>query len=74
MGSAAGNGELKQVPHWRLVLGLALICLGLALTAAISIASPEGITGLRIWVVLLPFVGAALVGFGPGYTLARRLT
>jgi fucose 4-O-acetylase-like acetyltransferase len=72
MGSSAKNGEPKQVPHWRLVVGLLLICLGLTLTAAISIASPEGVTGLRIWVVALPFVGAALVGFGPGYTLARR--
>ena len=72
MGSKAGKGELKQVAHWRLFLGLALICLGLALTAAISIASPEGVTGLRLWVVALPFVGAGLVGFGPGYTLARR--
>ena len=72
MGSAAGKGELKQVAHWRLFLGLALICLGLALTAAISIASPEGVTGLRLWVVALPFIGAALIGFGPGYTLARR--
>jgi hypothetical protein len=73
MGGSARNGELKQVPYWRLVLGLALICLGLTLTAAISIASPEGVTGLRIWVVALPFVGAALVGFGPAYTLARRV-
>jgi fucose 4-O-acetylase-like acetyltransferase len=73
MGGSARNGELKQVPHWRLVLGLALICLGLTLTAAISIASPEGVTGLRIWVVALPFVGAGLVGFGPAYTLARRV-
>ena len=72
MGSKAGKGELKQVAHWRLFLGLALICLGLTLTAAISIASPEGVTGLRLWVVALPFVGAGLVGFGPGYTLARR--
>ncbi len=72
MGSSAGKSELKQVPHWRLVLGLLLICLGLTLTAAISIASPEGVTGLRVWVVLLPFIGAGLVGFGPGYTLARR--
>lgn len=72
MGSAAKNGELKQVPHWRLILGLGLICLGLTLTAAISIASPEGVTGLRIWVVALPFIGAALVGFGPAYTLAKR--
>jgi len=72
MGSAAGRGELKQVPHWRLVLGLGLICLGLTMTAAISIASPEGVTGLRIWVVALPFIGAGLVGFGPAHTLARR--
>ena len=72
MGSAAGKGEVRQVPHWRLLLGLALICLGLTLTAAISIASPEGVTGLRVWVVALPFIGAALVGFGPAYTLARR--
>jgi hypothetical protein len=72
MGSSAGKGELRQVAHWRLLLGLAMICLGLAMTAAISIASPEGVTGLRIWVVALPFIGAALVGFGPAYTLARR--
>ena len=72
MGSQAGKGELKQVPHWRLLVGLALICLGLTMTAAISIASPEGVTGLRIWVVALPFIGAGLVGFGPAYTLARR--
>jgi hypothetical protein len=51
-----------------------LICAGLTLTAAISIASPEGVTGLRIWVVALPFVGAALIGFGPAFTLARRFT
>jgi fucose 4-O-acetylase-like acetyltransferase len=73
MGSSAKDGTLKQVPHWRLILGLLLICLGLTLTAAISIASPEGVTGLRIWVVALPFIGAGLVGFGPAYTLVRRL-
>lgn len=72
MGSSAGKGELKQVAHWRLLVGLAMICIGLALTAAISIASPEGVTGLRIWVVALPFIGAALIGFGPAYTLAKR--
>jgi fucose 4-O-acetylase-like acetyltransferase len=72
MGSSAGKGPARQVPHWRLFMGLALICLGLTLTAAISIASPEGVTGLRIWVVALPFIGAALVGFGPAYTLAKR--
>jgi peptidoglycan/LPS O-acetylase OafA/YrhL len=62
----------KPVPHWRLVLGLVLICLGLAMTAAITIASPEGVTGVRIWVVALPFVGAALVGFGPVHRMLGR--
>ena len=62
----------RPVPHWRLLLGLLLICTGLAMTAAISIASPEGVTGVRIWVVALPFVGAALVGFGPVYRSSLR--
>lgn len=62
----------RTVPKLRVVLGLAMICLGLAMTAAISIASPEGITGLRIWVVALPFVGAALLGFGPVYRMVAR--
>lgn len=57
----------RPVPPLRLVAGLLLICLGLAMTAAISIASPEGVTGVRLWVVALPFIGAALVGFGPVY-------
>ncbi len=57
----------RPVPHWRLVTGLLMICTGLAMTAAISIASPEGVTGVRLWVVALPFVGAALAGFGPVY-------
>lgn len=62
----------REVPSARLVSGLVLICLGLAMTAAISIASPEGITGVRLWVVALPFVGAALVGFGPLYSWIKR--
>lgn len=62
----------RQVPHWRLVSGLLLICIGLAMTAAISIASPLGVTGVRLWVVALPFIGAALIRFGPVYSLAKR--
>ncbi|MCA0977365.1 acyltransferase [Qipengyuania flava] len=61
----------KPVPHLRLVLGMIAICIGLAMTAAISIASPAGVTGVRLWVVALPFVGAALVGFGPVYRWVR---
>jgi Acyltransferase family len=66
------SAEGRQVPHWRLILGLLLICVGLASTAAISIASPFGVTGVRLWVVALPFLGAALVGFGPAFDLVRR--
>jgi hypothetical protein len=69
MGRSA-NG--KRVPHWRLIAGLLLICVGLAATAAISIASPLGVTGVRLWVVALPFLGAALVGFGPAYDFIHR--
>ena len=57
----------RPVPPLRLIGGLVLICLGLAMTAAISIASPEGITGVRIWVVALPYIGGSFVGFGPLY-------
>jgi peptidoglycan/LPS O-acetylase OafA/YrhL len=64
--------DSPPVPGWRMVAGLLAISTGLAMTAAISIASPEGVTGVRWWVVGLPFVGAALVGFGPIYRLARR--
>lgn len=63
----------EDVPHWRLVTGLVLVCLGLAMTAAISIASPEGVTGVRLWVVALPFVGAALIGFGPVRDMIKRV-
>lgn len=63
-GMGAGARE-RPIPRLRLVVGVLLICLGLAMTAAISIASPLSVTGVRIWVVALPFVGAALVEFGP---------
>ena len=62
----------RTVPKARMVAGVLMICIGLALTAAITIASPEGITGVRIWVVALPFVGAALLGFGPLYGFVTR--
>ena len=67
---AAGKGD---VPEWRLFLGLALACIGLAATAVLSIASPEGVTGVRLWIVILPFIGGALVRFGKlyGWTASR---
>ncbi|WP_108787675.1 acyltransferase family protein [Erythrobacter sp. Alg231-14] len=57
----------RTVPKARVVAGVLMICIGLAATAAITIASPESLSGIRIWVVALPFVGAALLGFGPIY-------
>lgn len=69
---AGRGGEASEVPHWRLISGLVMICAGLGLTAAISIASPEGVTGVRLWVVALPFVGAAMARFGPVHSLAKR--
>lgn len=62
----------RTVPRLRVALGVLLICIGLAMTAAISIASPEGITGVRLWVVAFPFLGAAPLGFGPLYGLFAR--
>ncbi len=67
------KAEREPVPHWRLITGCLLICIGLAATAAISIASPLGVTGVRLWVVALPVIGAALVRFGPGYRLVGRV-
>lgn len=40
-------------------------------TSVISIARSESVTGVRQWVVALPFVGAALVGFGTVYRWVR---
>ncbi|APG63833.1 hypothetical protein LPB140_11685 [Sphingorhabdus lutea] len=60
------------VPHWRLMLGLILVCIGLASTAIFSIASPLGVTGVRLWIVALPFIGAAIVRFGPLYQLIKK--
>lgn len=67
----AGKTDGSRIAHWRLVGGLLLICAGLGASAAFSIASPLGITGVRLWIVALPFVGAALLRFGPVYRLAR---
>ena len=69
---SGGKTAEGDVTHARLILGMLMICTGLAMTAAISIASPAGVTGVRLWVVALPFLGAALVGFGPAARLLMR--
>ena len=59
-----------HISHWRLISAVILVCTGLALTAAGGIGS-ESWTGIRLWVVALPFIGAGLVDFGP---LAKTLS
>lgn len=65
--------KTNSAGYWRLILGALLVCAGLGSSAAISIASPLGVTGVRLWVVALPFLGAAIIGFGPAASLWRRM-
>ena len=53
------KSESAVAPSWRLVLGSAVVCLGLALLALDGVAG-DGWLGLRSWVLTLPFLGAAL--------------
>ncbi len=62
----------RTVPKLRVVFGVLMICIGLAMTAAISIASPQSLSGIRLWVVALPFIGAGLLGFGPVYRMFAK--
>ncbi|MFM7403406.1 MAG: acyltransferase family protein [Erythrobacter sp.] len=62
----------RTVPRLRVVLGVLAICAGLGATAGLTIASPDSISGIRWWVVALPLVGAALMGFGPVYRPRNR--
>lgn len=54
------------------VAGVALICVGLAATAGVTITSPESTFGIRASVLAAPFVGAALIGFRPIYKMIAR--
>ncbi|MFN8947882.1 MAG: hypothetical protein ACK5YG_09295, partial [Alphaproteobacteria bacterium] len=62
----------RTVPKARVVAGVALICVGLAATAGVTITSPDSLSGIRASVVAAPFVGAALMGFGPIYDMIAR--
>jgi hypothetical protein len=62
----------RTVPRLRAVLGVVAICAGLGATAGLTIASPEGVSGVRWWVIALPLAGAALMGFGPVYRPRNR--
>ncbi len=62
----------RTVPKARVVAGVLLICVGLAATAGVTITSPDSLSGIRASVVAAPFVGAALMGFGPIYNMIVR--
>jgi hypothetical protein len=64
--------EGRTVPKAQVVAGVLLICVGLAATAGITITSPDNELGIRLPVVAAPFVGAALLGFGPIYNMIVR--
>jgi fucose 4-O-acetylase-like acetyltransferase len=58
------GGGARTVAAWRQVVGAGLVCAGLALLALHGIAG-DGPLGLNLWVLLMPFVGAALAGVNP---------
>ena len=62
----------RTVPKARVVGGVLLICAGLAATAGVTITSENTWSGINYAVVAAPFVGAALLGFGPLYRLFGR--
>jgi fucose 4-O-acetylase-like acetyltransferase len=62
----------RTVPKARVVAGVLLICIGLAATAGVTITSPDSLSGIRASVVAAPFLGAALMGFGPVYGMIVR--
>jgi hypothetical protein len=57
-------GVANALPDWRLVAGAIAICAGLALLALDGVAGDSWL-GLRIGVLLLPFIGAGLAGVNP---------
>ena len=59
------GGRGRPITAWRPVLGAALVCAGLALLALDGVAG-GGWFGLRVWVLALPLVGAAVAGVGVG--------
>jgi hypothetical protein len=59
-----GRETASPAVAWRLVTGSLLMCAGLAMLARDGVGG-DGLLGLRHWVLLLPFVGAALVGIRP---------
>jgi fucose 4-O-acetylase-like acetyltransferase len=53
-------GSAKVLPTWQALAGATIVCIGLATLALGGIAAP-GPIGIRIWILLLTFVGAGIV-------------
>lgn len=66
-----GAAGARPAAPWRQVVGASMVCGGLALLALTGIGG-EGWLGLRVWVLLLPFVGASLAGLLKVHMPARR--
>ena len=64
-GFERGGRGGRPAAAWRQVAGATLVCGGLALLALDGVGA-EGWLGLRVWVVVLPLVGAALAGIAVG--------
>ncbi len=62
----------RPAPTWRLLVGAAVACLGLAMLALDGIGG-DGWLGLRWVPLLLPIVGAGLAGFGPLRPIATSM-
>ncbi|MFQ5704966.1 MAG: acyltransferase [Gemmatimonadales bacterium] len=62
-----GGRGVTEHAGWRLVMGAVLVCGGLSLLALNGIASDGWLTS-KVWILALPFAGAALAGVNP----ARR--
>ena len=62
----------RTVPKARVVAGVLLICVGLAATAGVTITSENTWSGINYAVVAAPFIGAALLGFGPIYRPSKK--
>lgn len=62
----------RTVPKARVVAGVLLICAGLAATAGITITSETTWSGINYAVVAAPFLGAAMLGFGPIYRPSKK--
>jgi hypothetical protein len=55
------GGRGGDARAWRLVMGAALVCGGLAFLALDGVGG-DGLFGLRVGALALPFAGAALAG------------